>query len=79
MVFWIALILTALGIAFMVATVKIGEKFCRGEDDNNKYIEFVYRHDDELLFGGSTVAVISGLVALIMLIVIILNAAVQLL
>lgn len=71
MVFWIALILTALGIAFMVATVKIGKKFRWGEDDNNKYIEFVYRHDDGLLFGGGTVAVISGLVVLIMLIAII--------
>lgn len=82
MVFWIVLILMVLGIALIVAVSKIGDKYSYQKEDNNKIVECLYYHDEPFIFTGGAIAVISGIVAFIMLIIIIsahcgINAQVQ--
>lgn len=69
MIFWIFVILTVVGIAVIVATNVIGSS------GGNKVQEFLYYNDEHFVFTGATVAAISGLVAVIMLVVIIIVQA----
>ena len=72
MVFWITLILTALGIALIVAVGIIGDKYSYGKE-NSKIVDFLYHNDDPFVFTGGGITLIGGIVAFIMLIVIITN------
>lgn len=65
MIFWIFVILTVLGIVLMVGTNVIGGS------NGNKFREFIYYNDEPFVFTGAITAVISGIVAVIMLIYII--------
>ena len=65
MIFWIFVILTVVGIAVIAATNVIGSS------SGNKVQEFLYYNDEPFVYIGAIVAVISGLVAVIMLIMII--------
>lgn len=71
MLFWITLILVALGIALIISASKISSKYSHRNEDNNKIVEFLYYNDEPFIFTGGAVAVISGIVAVIMLIAII--------
>lgn len=82
MLFWIFLILMAFGIALIFTVNKIRDKYNYSEDDNNKIVEYLHYHDDPFIFSGGAIAVISGIAALVMLIIIIsahcgINAQVQ--
>lgn len=73
MIFWIFVILTVLGIAVIVATGKIKEKHSYKEEDNTKFVNFVYDNDEPIVFTSGTIAVISGIVILFMVFAIIVN------
>lgn len=49
MLFWIFVILIALGIAVIVSVSKISGKYSH-QNDNNKIVEFLYFNDEEFIF-----------------------------
>lgn len=71
MIFWIFVILTVLGIAVVVGVGKINEKYSYKEEDNTKLVNFVWYNDEPIVWTSGIIAVISGIVAAIMLIFII--------
>lgn len=73
MIFWIFVILTIVGIALYVATGKISGKYDYREEKNTKFAKFVYRNDEPIYWIFGTTAVISGIVAVIMLFYIIVS------
>lgn len=82
MIFWINLILVALGIALIICVSKIGSKYSYSEKGNSKIVEYLYYNDEPYIFTGAAISIIGGIVAFIMLIIIIsthcgINAQVQ--
>lgn len=73
MVFWSILIATLLWIYFYIETMKISKKYNWEKDNNSKIVEYVFRHDDELLFAEGATILILGMIVFIMLIIIIYN------
>lgn len=67
MIFWIFVILTVLGIA-IIPVIGIVESH-----DGNNFRKFLYYNDEPFIFAGATTAVISGIVAICMLIAIIIS------
>lgn len=73
MIFWIFVILTVVGIAVCVVTSKISDKYDYHEENNTKFVNFVYRNDEPIYWTFDTTAVISGIVIFFMLIAIIIS------
>lgn len=71
MLFWIFVIMIVLGIALINGVSKISDKYSHSNEDNNKIVEFLYYNDEPFIFTGGAIAVISGIVVAVMLIVII--------
>lgn len=73
MIFWIFVILTVLGIALIVATGKISDKHSYKDEENTKFVDFVYHNDGPIYWTCGISAVISGCVVLFMIISIIIS------
>lgn len=73
MIFWIFVILTVVGIAVCVAASKISDKHNYHEENNTKFVNFVYHNDEPIYWAFGTTAVISGIVIIYMLIRIIVS------
>ncbi len=73
MIFWIFVILMVLGIAVIVGIGKISEKRSYKEEDNTKFVNFVYDNDEPIAFTSGAVAVIGGIAILFMIVAIIIN------
>lgn len=71
MLFWIFVILIALGIVLIISVSKISSKYSHRNEDNNKIVKFLYFNDEPFIFTGGAISVISGIIAVIMLAVII--------
>lgn len=71
MIFLFFVILTVLGIVVCVATGKISDKHDYHEENNTRFVNFVYHNDEPIYWTFGTMAVISGIVILVMLICII--------
>lgn len=71
MLFWIFVITIVLGIALIIGVSKISDKYSQSNEDNNKIVEFLYYNDEPFIFTGYVIALISGIIAVIMLTVII--------
>lgn len=70
MIFWIFVILIVLAIALIVATEKASDEYSYGKD-NKKFVKFAYHNDETICFISGAIAIISGIVAVMMLIFII--------
>ncbi len=73
MIFWIFVILTVLGIAVIAGVGKINEKHSYKEEDNTKFVNFVYDNDEPIVFTSGAIAVIGGIAILFMIAAIIIN------
>lgn len=73
MIFWIFVILTVLSIATIVSTKTISEKHSYEEEENTKFVNFVYHNEDITSLISGTVAILSGVVVLFMIVAIIVS------
>lgn len=67
MIFWIFVILTVIGIAVMVVTSTLSDKYSFQNEHNKNIVDFAYHNDENIYFICGTVAAASGIIAAIML------------
>lgn len=67
MIFWIFVILTVVGIAVIVATRALSDKYSYSNENNKKMVGFAYHNDKTIYWISGVIAVIRGIVVATML------------
>ncbi len=73
MIFWIFAGLTLLGIGILIIQNICIEKYEYNGKDNTSFVSFVWDHEEPVTITGVAVAIVSGIIASVMLLVIILT------